>query len=89
MHPMVFRERVRHLDGSNPSPKHRRPREIAGGKPLKTDLRLEGSRRDRGLSTAHAAECDTSRTDHLEASIVLIDEIRAGVKPRRQVARKA
>lgn len=73
-------------------PKPRRPRVITGGKSLKTDLRLEGTGQDRGLSTAHRAECDTSRSDHIEANRLLIDETRKKlrkVNSRRRSARKA
>ncbi len=73
------------------SPKHRRPKVITGGKPLKTDLRLEGTGRSRKLSTAPGAECDTARSDHIEANRLLIDEARnmpRGANSRHRAVRK-
>ena len=73
-------------------PKHRRPRVINGGKPLKTDLRLEGTGQARGLSTAYGTECDTSSSDHIEANRRIVEETRnkmREVNSRRRSPRKA
>ena len=61
------------------TPPRRRPLVLAGGKALKTDLRLEGTGAERFIGPPDPVEtCRDGRENQLEASRLIIEQTRRG-----------